>query len=277
MSWDSFIIFSIGALLFWIAGAWAAWKGRSRLAYAATAFGLVVFFAFIVGLWVSLERPPLRTMGETRLWYSLFLPTAGLIVYSRWKYRWILSFSTILAAVFIIINQLKPEIHNKTLMPALQSPWFAPHVIVYMMAYALLGAAFVMALYLLWRGRKQRKAVTSDNAQEDTAPSDGKEMEICDNLVYVGWAFLTIGMLFGALWAKEAWGTYWAWDPKETWAAATWLAYLVYIHHRLRPKASKRFALWILIVNFALLQMCWWGINYLPAAKGNSVHTYSMQ
>ena len=58
-------------------------------------------------------------------------------------------------------------------------------------------------------------------------------MSLCDNLVYVGMAFLTIGMLFGALWAKEAWGHYWNWDPKETWAAATWLGYLIYIHYRL--------------------------------------------
>jgi ABC-type transport system involved in cytochrome c biogenesis permease subunit len=272
MSWDSFIIYAVAALVLWTLGAWAAWKNRNRLAYAATTVGLAVFFTFIVGLWVTLDRPPLRTMGETRLWYSLFLPMAGLLVYSRWKYKWILSFSTILAAVFIIINLLKPEIHNKTLMPALQSPWFAPHVIVYMMAYALLGAAFVMALFLLWKGRK----ATSDPTTA-TSPVISQGMSICDNLVYIGWAFLTIGMLFGALWAKEAWGTYWAWDPKETWAAATWFAYLVYIHHRLRPKTSRRFALWVLIVNFALLQMCWWGINYLPSAKGTSVHTYSMQ
>jgi cytochrome c-type biogenesis protein CcsB len=276
MSWNNFILFAVASLLLWAVGAWAAWKGRSRVAYATTAVGLAVFFAFIVGLWVSLERPPLRTMGETRLWYSLFLPMAGLLVYSRWKYKWILSFSTLLAAVFIIINLLKPEIHNKTLMPALQSPWFAPHVIVYMMAYALLGAAFVMAVYLLWSGRRQGRTA-GDAAKEGEERSDRQAMTICDNLVYIGWAFLTIGMLFGALWAKEAWGTYWAWDPKETWAAATWLAYLVYIHHRLRPQASRTFALWVLIVNFALLQMCWWGINYLPSAKGKSVHTYTMQ
>lgn len=269
MSWDSFIFFAAGALLLWAVGAWAAGKGRSRVAYGATAAGLAVFFVFILGLWVSLERPPLRTMGETRLWYSLFLPMAGPLVYSRWRYKWILSFSTLLATVFVVINLLKPDIHNKTLMPALQSPWFAPHVIVYMMAYALLGAAFVMAVYLLWK--------SSHRGQEAGAAPDRQAMDICDNLVYVGWSFLTIGMLFGTLWAKEAWGTYWAWDPKETWAAATWLAYLVYIHHRLRPKASKRFALWVLVINFALLQMCWWGINYLPSAKGNSVHTYSMQ
>ena len=198
-------------------------------------------------------------MGETRLWYSFFLPLAGLIVYSRWKYKWILSFSTVLALVFICVNLFKPEIHDKTLMPALQSPWFAPHVIVYMFAYAVLGAATVMALFLLLR----KKPLTS-------------EMDITDNLVYVGLAFLTIGMLFGALWAKEAWGHYWSWDPKETWAAITWFAYLVYVHYRQSPRHREHLALWILILSFALLQMCWWGINYLPSAQGSSVHTYSI-
>jgi ABC-type transport system involved in cytochrome c biogenesis permease subunit len=137
--------------------------------------------------------------------------------------------------------------NTKTLVPALQSPWFAPHVFVYIFAYALLGVAVIIAWW-----------------------------KLADDLVYVSLAFLTIGMLFGALWAKEAWGHYWSWDPKETWAAITWLAYLIYIHYRQIPRHRERLALWILIGSFALLQMCWWGINYLPSAQGSSVHTYSM-
>ena len=155
MTWDQFIYFAITAVLFWAVGAWAAWKGKTTVSYTTTTIGLLVFFLFILSMWISLERPPLRTMGETRLWYSFFLPLAGLIVYSRWKYKWILSFSTILALVFICVNLFKPEIHSKTLMPALQSPWFAPHVIVYMFAYAVLGAAAVMALYLLLLKKKK--------------------------------------------------------------------------------------------------------------------------
>ena len=259
MTWESFIYFAICAVLLWVAGSYQAWKDKAKSAYALTILGLGVFFAFILSMWISLERPPLRTMGETRLWYSFFLPLAGLMVYSRWRYKWILSFSTLLSVVFICVNLLKPEIHSKTLMPALQSPWFAPHVIVYMFAYALLGAAAVMAVYLLVRRRWSQQ-----------------EAEITDNLVYVGLAFLTFGMLFGALWAKEAWGHYWSWDPKETWAAITWLAYLVYIHFRLYRPQQLTPALWMLIVCFVLLQMCWWGINYLPSAQGSSVHTYSM-
>ncbi|MBR4240157.1 MAG: cytochrome C assembly protein, partial [Prevotella sp.] len=128
MSWSHFAYFAVVAILLWITGAYAAWRNKTRTAYVATIAGLVVFFAFIVGLWISFERPPLRTMGETRLWYSFFLPLTGIIVYSRWHYKWILSFSTLLAFVFVCINLFKPEIHSKTLMPALQSPWFAPHV-----------------------------------------------------------------------------------------------------------------------------------------------------
>ena len=256
ISWEHFIFFAIASVLLWAAGAWAAWRNKASIAYTTTILGLLVFFGFILMMWVSLERPPLRTMGETRLWYSFFLPLAGIIVYFRWHYKWILSFSTVLALVFICINLLKPEIHSKTLMPALQSPYFVPHVIVYMFAYAVFGVATLMALWMLMKGK-------SAAAQP------------LDNLVYVGLAFMTIGMLFGALWAKEAWGHYWSWDPKETWAAITWFAYLVYVHYRQLPTHKPRLALWILIGSFVLLQMCWWGINFLPSAQGSSVHVYS--
>ena len=236
MTWDWFALFAVAALHCWGFGAAAAWRGkRPALAYGFTAAGLAIFFAFILGLWLSLDRPPMRTMGETRLWYAFFLPLAGLIT--------------------------KPEIHNKTLMPALQSPWFAPHVIVYMFAYALLGAAAVTAVYLLWIKRR---------------PIERREEELCDDLVVAGLAFMTLGMFFGAIWAKEAWGHYWAWDPKETWAAATWFAYLGYLHLRLARPRRIRTALAVLLVSFVLLQMCWYGINYLPSAQGASVHTYNL-
>ena len=261
MIWSYFIIFAVVSVVLWAIGAWAAWRNRRILAFGATGLGLVIFFSYILIMWITLERPPLRTMGETRLWYSFFLPLAGIIVFSRWQYKWILSFSTLLATVFVCVNIFKPEIHSKTLMPALQSPWFAPHVIVYMMAYALLGAAVVMSVYLLFF----KKGTDTD-----------KEMEITDNLAYVGLSFMTLGMLMGALWAKEVWGHYWSWDPKETWAAITWLAYLVYVHYRQYCPRIVRPALWVLIIAFILLQMCWWGINYLPSAQGMSVHTYNL-
>ena len=143
-------------------------------------------------------------------------------------------------------------------MPALQSPWFVPHVIVYMFAYGMMGAATLTAIYLWW---KSSETVIGD-----------KEIEVCDKLVRIGWAFLSMGMVMGALWAKEAWGDYWTWDPKETWAMATWLSYLLYLH--MRPQIKNRNLIFaMLIFSFLLLQMCWYGVNFLPSAQG-SVHTY---
>jgi len=264
MTWGLFPYFAIAALGFWFAAAIAAWKDRKVLAGVSSLLGTCVFLAFIAGMWISLERPPMRTMGETRLWYVLFISIAGATVYFRWRYKWILSFSFVMALVFTCVNLFKPEIHGTTLMPALQSPWFAPHVTVYMFAYALLGASAVIAVYLLWIKR---------------SPATSGELALCDNLVGVGLAFMTVGMLLGAIWAEQAWGHYWAWDPKETWAAATWLSYLTYIHFRRNCPDSDndkvRTALIMLVISFLLLQMCWYRINYLPSAQGVSVHTYN--
>lgn len=258
MTWDYLIWFATAATLCWVAGAVMAFRGRGVWpAASASIVGSAIFFAFIVGMWISLERPPMRTMGETRLWYSFFLSIAGAAVFIRWRYRWILSFSTLMSVVFICVNLFKPEIHSKSLMPALQSAWFVPHVIVYMFAYAMMGAVTIFALYL-WL----RKYDATD-----------EELGVCDNLVRIGWAFLSLGMVMGALWAKEAWGDYWTWDPKETWALATWLSYLLYLHLRPRTK-DQNITFALLIFSFLLLQMCWYGINYLPSAQGSSIHVY---
>lgn len=261
MSWQHLIWFAAVAVVCWLSGAVLAFRSSKRWpATAVSLCGSAVFFAFIIGMWISLERPPMRTMGETRLWYTFFLSLAGVAVYARWRYKWVLSFSTLMSIVFICINLFKPEIHNKSLMPALQSVWFVPHVIVYMFAYAMMGAVTLFALYL-WLRRPSRR------------PSD-EEMGMCDNLIRIGWAFLSLGMIMGALWAKEAWGDFWSWDPKETWAAATWLSYLLYLHLRPRLRNDHHTAFALIIFSFLLLQMCWYGINYLPSAQGASVHVY---
>ncbi len=254
-------------------------KERSTVAMAMMLLAILGMAGFIAMLWMVLERPPLRTMGETRLWYSFFLLVAGLFTYYRWQYRWIMLFSTVLASVFVIINIVKPEIHDHTLMPALQSVWFVPHVSVYMFSYSLLGCATLLSTVAL-----VRRSYNMDIAIE--------------KLLYAGLAFLTMGMLTGSLWAKEAWGAYWSWDAKESWAVATWALYLLALHFppqkRLKDNAisahltnvttplpcggvgggSAYLYHIIIILGFLALQMCWYGINYLPSAE-TSIHTYN--
>lgn len=263
VSWNIFPCFALTAIALWLSGAVCSAFDAGRhprqavLAQCLTVAGIVVYSAFIVGLWHSLGRPPMRTMGETRLWYSLFMMLSGWMVYRQWRYRWILGISLMVASVFILINIFRPEIHDHSLMPALQSLWFVPHVTVYMFSYSIFGCAALMAVAGLWQG-------------------SGKYLPSADRLVGIGLLFLTLGMLSGCIWAKQAWGSFWNWDPKETWAAATWCAALVYIHLRLKRDSSPRASCIWLILTFALLQMCWYGVNLLPAAQG-SMHTYFEQ
>uniref|UniRef100_UPI004025FDE6 cytochrome c biogenesis protein CcsA n=1 Tax=Candidatus Cryptobacteroides bacterium TaxID=3085639 RepID=UPI004025FDE6 len=313
MSWDSFAWFALAASLFWISGAIVSVISKRRLPAAVLAgCGSAIFMTFIVGVWISLGRPPLRTMGETRLWFSLFLSLIGLVVYLRWRYRWVLPFGCLMAVMFASINIFKPEIHTEELMPALRSPWFVPHVIVYMFAYAVMGIATILALRILWLTRRSAAGsapapgsttpATVDAAASPLSPSLQGDLRLCDTLVRMGWGFITMGIVMGALWAKQAWGDYWTWDPKETWAAATWLSYLLYMHLRQQGSALSSVTsagsvtmarqnspaievashsnkalhrtLFLLIFSFLLLQMCWWGVNYLPSAQGFSLHTY---
>lgn len=139
--WEVFPFFGIITILLSGVSAYLAWKDKKSIAITGMVLALIVFSVFIAGMWMSQERPPMRTQGETRLFYSLFVILSGLLVYIRWGYKWIFSFSTILASVFIITNILKPQLHSKSMMPALQSFYFVPHVISYMFSYGLLGVA----------------------------------------------------------------------------------------------------------------------------------------
>lgn len=209
-------------------------------------------------LWIHLGRPPLRTLGETRLWYGFLLPLVGLFMYHRLREMWILIYTALIGSLFIFINCLHPENFDKTLPPALQSAWFIPHVIVYMVAYAFLGASSLYALLVLLKRQSQ----------------DSNPLVRINSFVYWGFAYLTMGLIFGAAWAKGAWGHYWSWDPKESWAFLTWIIYLNYIHLSRIHLHQQRLALGFLVVGFVILLGCWFGVNYMPSAA-SSVHTYT--
>jgi ABC-type transport system involved in cytochrome c biogenesis permease subunit len=192
-------------------------------------------------------------------------------------------------------------------MPALQSPYFIPHVTLYILSYAVLAAAALGSVMILVKRRKAAKRCVaykerSSESQEeggeksvseggekrvseelnsikDLLPNDapakdlGKDLlDLVDNLTYVGTGFLMLGLILGALWAKEAWGHYWSWDPKETWAFTTAAAFLLYIH--LRKIQSKSAApLLVLPLAFIFLMITWLGVSFLPTAN-LSVHAY---
>ena len=172
---------------------------------------------------------------------------ALLMLKKVWNNTAILIIALVLAVVFGIVSVAR--INFGTLMPALRSLWFIPHLIIYMLAYSMMAIALILGLFFPSSYDLSRKIFASSSH------------------------LLLLGMLCGAVWAQYAWGSWWEWDPKECWAAATWLLSLSAIH---LPGKKKRKWLYMLLVIFSFLaiQITWYGVNWLPSAQF-SMHTYN--
>lgn len=172
---------------------------------------------------------------------------AMLMLKKVWNNTAILIIALVLAVVFGIVSVAR--INFGTLMPALRSLWFIPHLIIYMLAYSMMAIALILGLFFPSSYDLSRKIFASSSH------------------------LLLLGMLCGAVWAQYAWGSWWEWDPKECWAAATWLLSLSAIHI---PGKKKRKWLYMLLVIFSFLaiQITWYGVNWLPSAQF-SMHTYN--
>jgi len=167
-----------------------------------------------------------------------------------WRSKAVLPVILTLAVIFGIISMAK--INLGTLMPALRSLWFIPHLIIYMVAYSVLALSVILGIVSLFG-----KTVAG---------------ELSIKLLGTASSLLILGMLCGAVWAKIAWGDYWTWDAKECWAAATWMLTLVGLH--LPVQRSKKGLLAFIVLAFLAMQVTWYGVNYLPSAE-YSMHTYN--
>ncbi|ACF46856.1 cytochrome C assembly protein [Prosthecochloris sp. ZM] len=263
MTWVEFPYAAYTAIAFWACGGAVSLAGVRKPGLKVPGLllmlaGSAVMVLFLILFWVGLDRPPLRTLGETRLWYAILIPLVGFLVEYRWKITWLKYYCVVLAALFLSINLMSPDLYDKSLMPALQSVWFIPHVVVYLVGYVLLAASSAAAWHTLLRSPRGGMGETGES--------------VSHYLALLGFVFLSFGLVFGALWAKEAWGHYWTWDPKETWALISWLVYLGYMHAN-AMNIGRRSLQWYLGLAFLVLLVSWFGVNYLPSAQ-NSVHSY---
>lgn len=205
-------------------------------------------------------RDPFAPLQAVALWLMLL---GGAVMAVRGmagqSHGWRVSLIALaLAAVYAAIVFSMMHLMDAPLVPALRSPWFIPHVAAYMIAYSLLTVATVSAAV---------SALTSDDTLRERFAA------LFRRTLRSGWGMLTMGLVMGALWAWAAWGSCWSWDAKETWAAATWLSYLLLLHLPARRKPSTLFLL--ALIAFLLLQMSWYGLNWLPSSAA-SVHAYQM-
>lgn len=181
--------------------------------------------------------------------------------------------ATIMSLASLLPVRLKDA---SPLVPALQSYWLKIHVALMLASYAALFLSFVAAVIYLFFHYRDRflspKAVGAAAAVTAKAPITTLEMldELTYRMILLGFPLLAFGIITGGLWANHAWGTYWSWDPKETWALITWLVYAAYLHARITKDWRGAKAAWFAVAGFASVLVTYLGVNYL--AQG--LHTY---
>ena len=156
------------------------------------------------------------------------------------------------------------------LIPALKSNWLMMHVSIMMLSYAALLAGSLMAVVFLVLSRKPQPILPTE-AKTNTSNS---LVEVLDQLSYrtlgIGFPLLTLGILSGAVWANEAWGSYWSWDPKETWALLTWFIFAIYLHLRISYGWEGKRPAILASIGFLFVWICYLGVNLF----GSGLHSY---
>jgi cytochrome c-type biogenesis protein CcsB len=239
-----------------------------RLATSWTAVGFLSHTSAFVLRWVrSYEvgagHVPITNFFESLVFLVWTIVGLYLLIEIRIKNRTLGTFVLPIAFLIMAYLSFSPSIDStiQPLIPALQSNWLTSHVLTCFLAYSAFTVAFGLAVMYFLSGTNYSIALILP------------KQEIIDELMYqiitLGFVFLTLGIFTGSVWAHYAWGSYWSWDPKETWSLITWLIYALLLHGRLmRNWRGKRSALLSFIGFFAVL-FTYIGVNFLPG-----LHSY---
>ncbi len=235
------VLFLLSALLLFIGFGYRSYM--LRFPAVTNTYEALILFAGGIHLllfFVSRRAPDTRPAGEAPgpFTYVQFIGTVVVFVFLA------------LASSPLIPDDLVPPI------PALQSHWLVLHVVLSFAGESFFVVAFASALvYLL--------------------SSDRDKQEQADRITYlsvtVGYFLFTVGaLIFGMVWAEQAWGSYWSWDPKETWALITWLTYTLYLHLRFIRRARGKITALVAVLGFAFTMFTFFGVNYLM----DGLHSY---
>ncbi len=212
---------------------------------------------------------PLSNMYESLIFFSWTIVLIYLILEFLYKQKAVGVFVTPFAFIFIALTSIIPGVSERInpLVPALKSPWLAIHVITCFVGYAAFAVSFWFSCLFFFREGREK----NNPSQLRFLPSTGLLDEIGYRSILIGFPMLTLGIVTGAAWANYAWGSYWSWDPKETWSLITWFIYAAFLHARITRGWSGRKTAVLSIVGFAAVVFTYFGVNYLLSG----LHSYA--
>nr|QFQ43144.1 cytochrome c heme attachment protein [Sarcopyramis napalensis] len=257
--------------------------------YYSSEKGIIVIFLCITGLlitrWIYSGHFPLSDLYESFIFLSWSFSLISIIPYFK-KHTNYLSTITSPSTIFLhgfTTSGLLTEIHQSViLVPALQSQWLMMHVSMMILGYAALLCGSLLSVALLvisfnkikYMDEKQTVLINnfSCSARNYYRAQLIQQLDQWSyRIISLGFIFLNIGILSGSVWANEAWGSYWNWDPKETWSFITWIIFAIYLHTRTNTKKFKSINCAIVAsMGFLIIWICYFWVNLL----GIGLHSY---
>ncbi|MBR6756668.1 MAG: c-type cytochrome biogenesis protein CcsB [Peptococcaceae bacterium] len=245
-----------GSFMLYVFSAWSKKENMRKPALYAAYLGLLMNLAVLILRTYLIKGLPLNNGYE----FGLCFAAAVMVTFVFMERKFKLDFLGLFVLPIVVLLScwlINLDLSVEPIMPALRSYWLAIHVSAAVIAYGAFAISFAIAIAYLVKMNKAEK----------------KELKKLDELsykaIFVGLPFLTIMLVTGSVWAQYAWGSFWSWDPKETWALITWLIYAGYLHTRFLGWQGKRSA-WLAVLGFAAVIFTLYGVSYLMAG----MHSY---
>lgn len=301
----SFFLLFLGTLLYWRNMIFTKNEKMNDLGKKSMIIAFICITVFLLTRWLYSGHLPLSNLYESFMFFSWSLCLIHTITENRSKNNWlgtIIVPSTMLTHGFATLGLPREMQQSTTLVPALQSHWLMMHVSMMMLSYAtllcgsLLAIAFLVItskkhlniplfdantkpyfwFFFLERNYKRKESFFLSNTSVSLSINYNKNQltKQLDHWSYriigLGFPLLTIGILSGAVWANEVWGSHWNWDPKETWALVTWLVFAIYLHTRITKGWQGKKPAIVASLGFFIVWICYLGVNL----SGKGLHSY---
>ena len=298
----TFLALFIAMLGYWTNISFTSLKVGAKIGFVSVCIANFAIFANLGSRWLENGYFPLSNLYESLMFFIWGITAITIVIEKSVAISLIGAVTSPLSLFVVAFATLSlPEGMQKAapLVPALKSNWLMMHVSIMMLSYSTLitGSLLSILFLVLTLGKNvslQGNSMGSTQSQESNTRNmsmavleaslsnlqDNSKvkslslLETLDNLSYriigLGFPLLTTGIVAGAVWANEAWGAYWSWDPKETWALITWFVFAAYLHARITKSWQGKRPAILASVGFVVVWICYLGVNFL----GKGLHSY---